>query len=109
MAVWTPEEIAAVRLLINDTVEPYKFSDTEIEAVLTETDGDLNMTAGRLWRAIAAKYHTMTDITEAGSSRKNSLVFEHALKMANIYDPNDPGPDPEPQPSQSRTNAITRL
>lgn len=107
-AVWEPDLILAVRLLINDTTEPYKFTDDEISDVLTAVEGDTDLAAGKLWRVLAARYHTMTDVTEAGSSRKNSLIFEHALKMAQIYDPVDDTPVDD-VPAPSRTNSITRV
>lgn len=106
MAVFDPDTILAVRRLILDTTTPYIFSDPEIEAVLTEVDGDVDLAAGKLWRSIAAKYHKMTDITEAGSSRKLSQMFENALKMAAIYDPGELGR--EPVISRSTTRPITR-
>lgn len=103
MALYDPEVINEVRMYLSDTTEPYQFSDAEITAVLDAFGGDTRLTAGSLWRSLAARYHKLSDITEAGSSRKNSQVFDHALKMAAIFDPGNDGEDNVLAPSTTRS------
>ena len=103
----TTEEISAVRLLIADNTPPYAFSDEEISAAIDANDGDLRKTSGGFWESKAARYSTMVDISEAGSSRKNSGLFSNAVAMAKHFgagDDDDSSEDVRP----SRTRAIRR-
>jgi len=86
MAEYTPEERMQLRLLIGDAEEPYTFSDTEIDNMLTATDGDVRAAASGYWYTKAVSYSEMVDISEAGSSRKNSDLFKNAMALAQQYD-----------------------
>jgi hypothetical protein len=78
-----PEEIAALRLMINEpTQDPY--SDVALSALI-DTGNGLNHIASTIWYQKAAKASTAVDISEAGSSRKMSDLFTHAMEMAKKY------------------------
>ena len=86
MATYTPEVRMQLRVLIGDTEEPRTFSDTEIDSMLTATAGDVRAAASGYWYAKAVGYSEMVDISEAGSSRKNSDLFKNAMSLAQQYD-----------------------
>jgi hypothetical protein len=107
MAEFTPEERLQLRLLIGDTEEPYSFDDDQIDLWLTATDGDVRSAASSFWYNKATEYSEMVDITEAGSSRKNSGLFTNAMALAKQYDDND-GLDDPVVISPSTTRRIVR-
>lgn len=106
MAEYTPDERMQLRRMIGDATEPYTFTDTEIDTMLTETDGDPRAAAAGFWYAKSTSYSEMVDITEAGSSRKNSDLFKNALALAKQFDDSDDNPV-EPV-AASTTRAIVR-
>lgn len=77
----TQEQIAALRGMINDTVEPYLFTDAELGAVIDAGDG-LDSDAAYFWAIKAAKYADMADVQEGSSRRSLSDLHEQALKMS---------------------------
>lgn len=81
------ETILALRRLIADTVEPYDFTDEQLDGYLIRADSDLKIAAATIWREKAALYAELVDITEAGSSRKNSDLYKRALEQAEVLDP----------------------
>lgn len=89
MAVYTPEVRMQLRRLIGDATEPYKSNDAQIDEMLTETDGNVRAAASNFWYSKATSYSESVDITEAGSSRKNSDLFKNAIALAKQYDDTD--------------------
>lgn len=104
MAEYPPETRMQLRRLIGDAVEPYTLDDDEIDAMLTETDGDVRAAASSWWYAKAITFSESVDITEAGSSRKNSDLFRNAMALAVKYDDDDGSADAIP----STTRRIVR-
>jgi hypothetical protein len=102
MAIFSPEEIMLLRRMIGDDVEPYQFSDDEIDAMLVETEGDFRKAASSFWYMKATRYSESVDITEAGSSRKNSDLFKNAMALAKQYDDDDGEVVEEVLPSTTR-------
>jgi hypothetical protein len=103
MAEYTPEERMQLRRLIGDVTEPYTYDDDAIDEMLTATDGDARAAASSFWYSKATSYSEMVDISEAGSSRKNSDLFKNAMALAKQYDDNDGVNDPAPDlPSTTR-------
>lgn len=86
MAIYSPEEILQLRRMIGDDQEPYRFTDEELDAMLVETEGDLRKAASNFWYMRATQHAESVDITEAGSSRKNSDLFKNAMALAKQYD-----------------------
>ena len=105
MAEYTPEEHNALRALIGDTEEPYTFSNSELDTMLTATDGDVRAAASAYWYTKAVSYSEMVDISEAGSSRKNSDLFKNAMALAQQYDDSTGGTDAS---ATSTTRRIVR-
>jgi hypothetical protein len=78
----TPEEIAALRLLIAepDNIAPY--TDAELGARLDVAGATQYSTAYHIWNEKAAGAANLVDISEGGSSRKMGDVYEQFLSMA---------------------------
>lgn len=104
---YTPEEIMQVRVLIGDATMPYAVEDEIIDAWLVATDGNVRKAASNYWYSKATSFAEMVDITEAGSSRKNSDLFKNAMQLAKQYDDDD-GEDNTPVVAASTTRPITR-
>jgi hypothetical protein len=94
MAEYSPEERMQLRRLIGDVTEPYTHNNVQIDEMLTATDGDARAAASSYWYAKATDYSEMVDISEAGSSRKNSKLFDNAMALAKSFDDNDGVDDP---------------
>ena len=75
----TPEEIAALRLLIAEP-EPDTYSDEDLNARLDASDQ--YTVAFDIWTEKAAAAAGLVDMSEGGSSRKLGDVYEQALGMA---------------------------
>lgn len=102
----TTEEIMQMRRYIGDTVEPYTYNDEELGLMIDDAEGNVRKAASDFWYAKATSYSEMVDITEAGSSRKNSDLFKNAMQLAKQYDDTD-GVDPN-APAPSTTRRIVR-
>lgn len=59
-------------------VDSDTYTDTDLEYFIEQAGGDLNLAAARIWGEKSSAYADLVDITEAGSSRKNSDLFAHA-------------------------------
>lgn len=79
------EAIAELREKIGDDTEPYTYPDEVLNALIDQADGDTDQVASGIWRRKAASYAEMVDVSEAGSSRKNSDLFKNATAMADWY------------------------
>lgn len=77
-------DILKLRRLVSEP-DTDTYSDEELNSRLDE-DGDINITAGTIWREKASTYAELVDISEAGSSRKNSQLYKNALEMAASFD-----------------------
>jgi hypothetical protein len=98
------DNIAALRLLTDEpSTTPY--SDAVLSARIDAAGGDVRAVAADIWREKAAGYATLVDISEAGSSRKNSQLYSNALSMAASFD----APDAELPPVYSTTRPIRRV
>jgi hypothetical protein len=103
----TTDLIAQLRVMINDTTDPYEFDAPTLSATLDSAGLDLNKAAGTVWARRAAKYAGLVDVTEGSSSRKLSQLQAQALKMAEFYGA-DTSVDVTTTPARSGTRAITR-
>lgn len=59
--------------------------DEFFDRFLDATSGEVNGAAALVWQEKAAEYAELVDITEAGSSRKNSQMHAAALTMMDKY------------------------
>ena len=90
----------------NDVDSTYE--DSDLDFYLDEAEGDIDGAAAKIWREKASNYAELVDITEAGSSRKNSTLYEAATKQAEFYEGEAAGgTTPEPG-TYSTTRAIVR-
>ncbi|MEH1098196.1 hypothetical protein [Micromonospora sp. CPCC 205561] len=55
-------------------------------------DLGMEMAAAQVWREKAAKYAGLVDVTESGSSRRLSQLYDQALSVGNSFVP-DPTDD----------------
>lgn len=101
----TSEQIAQLRVMINDTATPQDYDAPSLSAAIDRAAGDLNKAAGAVWAQKAAKFAGLVDVTEGSSSRKLSQLQAQAIVMANFY-----GADTSSDgtPTRSRTRPITR-
>ncbi len=77
----TTDQITALRLLIAEAGET-TYTDEVLGDRIDAANGDLNLVAMEVWTEKASKFSTLVDITEGGSSRKNSQLASNALTMA---------------------------
>ena len=83
----TPTQIAELREAIQQPDNTAPYTD-EFLSALIDAYG-LNGAAGRVWRSKASSASTLVDISEGGSSRKNSQIFENWSAIAKSYEDKD--------------------
>lgn len=111
----TPAELARLRDMVNEPDDAGGWTDEDLDAIILATankDGSTNLraAAAAVWEAKAAKWVTLTDVTESGSSRRNSQAFEHARKMADTFGATAPDPSlvASTRPRSTRMTRATR-
>lgn len=103
----TAEEIAQVRDNTKEPVATSTYTDPQIEAIIDEA-GSVDAASAIIWRRKARDLMDLVDISEAGSSRKNGVLYDRAVQQAQYFEqasgtePTDPG-------STSTTRRIVRL
>lgn len=60
-------------------------SDTEIEAIVNRSGGDLNYAASLGWELKMGKSATMVDFSADGASFNRSQFIKHAQTMRDMY------------------------
>lgn len=81
----TVAAIASLRRLINDSGDVVAYSDVELSSRL-DAAASASSLAAEIWREKAASYSGLVDISESGSSRKNSDLYKNATSQAGYYD-----------------------
>lgn len=81
----TEDQIAELRRKISEP-DTTTYSDDDLNTRLDANGGDTDKVAAIIWREKAASYSELVDISEAGSSRKNSQLYQNALAMAKTYE-----------------------
>ena len=81
----SPEEIARLRRLINEPEDADPYTDQYLEALIDAADGDVTVATYNIWTDKAAEFSTLVDISEGGSSRKQSQAFTNAQQMASYF------------------------
>lgn len=76
----TIAEIAELRLAIKEAVNTPPYTD-DFLAGMIDTYGQ-DAAAGRIWRVKAAAVNGLVDISEGGSTRKMSQLFDQYTKTA---------------------------
>lgn len=77
-------QTSELRLMISEP-DQTPYSDAALELRIDNASNDLDLVAAGIWQEKASTYSEMVDISEAGSTRKNSQLFTNALKMAQYY------------------------
>jgi hypothetical protein len=78
----TPEQVAEARALA-DYTDTDPFDDTQLSAMI-DSSSVLRVVV-TLWNTKAAKYASMVNISESGSSRSLGDAHKNALSMAKYY------------------------
>lgn len=86
----TQTEITRLREL----VMPTDLTDPELGQIL-DVSKNINEAASFIWQTKAAKYSTLVDVAESGSSRKMSDLFNNAMKMAQYHGGNSADTSPD--------------
>lgn len=86
----TTAELTTLRGMIDEPDIEGGWNDERLELFI-ENNRNLNGTtnlrqaAARIWEVKASEAQALVDVTESTSSRRNSQVFDQALKMANQF------------------------
>lgn len=83
-------QVADLRRLAGE-MAPSTYSDEELSARIDAANGDLDVVAADIWEEKAASYAELVDVTEAGSSRKNSDLYKAAIAMHDHFSGDDIG------------------
>lgn len=103
----TAEQIAELRRKISEP-DTTTYTDQALSDLIDAASDDVNLVASGIWEEKAALYSEMVDISEAGSSRKNSQLSKNALEQARYYAEQSGGGDAEVVSERPRTRRIVR-
>lgn len=81
----TESQITELRQLTNEPEDGSSWTDSEL-AVIIDATLTLNAAAAKIWYLKAAKYASMVDVSESGSSRKLGDLYKNAIAMAAYYE-----------------------
>lgn len=79
----TVDQIAELRRKVSEP-DATTYSDAQLSAMIDE-NGSVDMTAVIIWEEKSSMYAELVDISEAGSSRKNSQLAASAREQARYY------------------------
>lgn len=79
----TVDQIATLRLYVAEPDET-TWSDEALSVVIDSTSS-LFLAAVEVWDAKAATFSALVDISEGGSSRKNSDLLKNAITMRDLF------------------------
>jgi hypothetical protein len=77
------DELAALRRAADLATNDATYTDGLLTPLIDSLG--VNGAAAVIWRELAAKYASMVNTTEAGSSRSMSDLYTHAKEMADMY------------------------
>lgn len=75
------EDIAQVRRDTNELEDAEPYTDAVVGALIDEA-GSTDAASARIWDEKSSMYAEMVDISEAGSSRKNGVLYKNAKEQA---------------------------
>jgi hypothetical protein len=81
--VATADQIATLRLYVSEP-DQTTWTDEMLSAII-DSSTSLNTAAVEVWDAKAAAFSSLVDISEGGSSRKNSDLVKNALLMRDLF------------------------
>ncbi len=79
----TAAQVATLRLYVAEPDET-TWTDEQLESIIDGT-ASLNLAAVEVWDSKAAGAASLVDISEGGSSRKNSDLFKNAQLMRSLF------------------------
>ena len=79
----TAEQIAELRRKVSEP-DTTTYSDTQLNAIIDE-NASVDAAASVIWEEKSSMYAELVDISEAGSSRKNSQLAANAREQARYY------------------------
>jgi hypothetical protein len=101
------DDIARLRRMTGESGSK-TYTDTQIEQFLIDSTGNFNVAASRIWGEKASAVADMVNISEAGSSRSNSDLYDHAIDRQNYFASLGTGAD-VPTVASSTTRRIERV
>lgn len=107
----TAEEIAVLRAKINEPDDENGYTDIKLGALLDAVNGDGDEVAGGIWGEKAARFSTLVNVSESGSSRSLGSLYSNAIAMAKFYGDKATADEPPVVPlvNRARTRAIERI
>lgn len=81
----TEEQIIRLRRMTAEPEGQSSYSNDDLSEIIDNEAGDLDAAASFIWTEKASAYSEMVDISEAGSSRRNSQLMTNAMDMASFY------------------------
>lgn len=104
----TTEQIAFVRDLVSEPDDSNGWTSTRIGQYI-DNSPSLRLAAGDIWGVKASAYSKMVDISESGSSRKESDLLKNALLLQKAMQDSEAAADTDPDAGpRPRTRAIIR-
>jgi hypothetical protein len=76
----TPEQIARMRQLVGETT----LTDEQLSVIIDRNE-NFNIAVAEVWESLAAQYSTITNLSEAGSSRSLGDLFKNAQSMGQYF------------------------
>jgi hypothetical protein len=101
------EVIALLRRKIGESDED-TYTDEDLSALLDAASDDTDTVASAIWSEKASDFAELVDISEAGSSRKNSQLMKNAQEMAVFYGAKNESDILVPGRDRPTTRAIVR-
>jgi hypothetical protein len=101
--VATEQQIARMRQLVGDTT----LTDAQLGLIIDNAT-NFELAVAEVWQTLAAQYSTVTNLSEAGSSRSLGDLFKNAQAMATYYRGLGTPVVTPPTTGYSRTRAIVR-
>lgn len=81
----TNDDLLRLRRMTGEYDPESDYTDTDLDIFIAEANGDLNDAAAAIWGEKASNYADLVNISEAGSSRSNSDLFEHATAQQQYF------------------------
>lgn len=80
----TNDDYLALRRKTGEVESP-TYTNTDLDLYIERAAGDLDAAAAEIWAEKASAYADLVNMQEAGSSRSNSDLFDHAVKQRDHF------------------------
>ena len=103
------DELAVLRTMIDEASTSTEWTDARLQVLAATNGNNLRSVAASVWETKAASYVEAVNITESGSSRSDSVMFDHAIAMAKRFSGPVDGTLPTvPTAARTRSTRIVR-